>query len=103
VLFRSSVAENSKIIYIAPPTFKDDIQDPISGDRFVLVERGSVTIDPRPLLVHVNPERVHNLGVQVKDGLRKKLNLPKKTSKLSTCKHWGRSTRSVTKPRQNDY
>ena len=93
-----SVAENSKIIYIAPPTFKDDIQDPISGDRFVLVERGSVTIDPRPLLVHVNPERVHNLGVQVKDGLRKKLNLPKKTSKLSTVSIGGEAQEVLQNP-----
>lgn len=93
-----SVAENSKIIYIAPPTFKDDIQDPISGDRFVLVERGSVTIDPRPLLVHVNPERVHNLGVQIKDGLRKKLNLPKKTSKLSTVSIGGEAQEVLQNP-----
>ena len=93
-----SVAENSKIIYIAPPTFKDDIQDPISSDRFVLVERGSVTIDPRPLLVHVNPERVHNLGVQVKDGLRKKLNLPKKTSKLSTVSIGGEAQEVLQNP-----
>ena len=93
-----SVAENSKIIYIAPPTFKDDIQDPISGDRFVLVERGSVTIDPRPLLVHVNPERVHNLGIQIKDGLRKKLNLPKKTSKLSTVSIGGEAQEVLQNP-----
>lgn len=93
-----SVAENSKIIYIAPPTFKDDIQDPISSNRFVLVERGSVTIDPRPLLVHVNPERVHNLGVQVKDGLRKKLNLPKKTSKLSTVSIGGEAQEVLQNP-----
>jgi len=93
-----SVAENSKIIYIAPPTFKDDIQDPISSDRFVLIERGSVTIDPRPLLVHVNPERVHNLGVQVKDGLRKKLNLPKKTSKLSTVSIGGEAQEVLQNP-----
>ena len=93
-----SVAENSKIIYIAPPTFKDNIQDPISGDRFVLIERGSPTLDPRPLLIHVNPERVHNLGVQVKDNLRKKLNLPKKSSKLSTVSIGGESQEVLQNP-----
>ena len=93
-----SVAENSKIIYIAPPTFKDNIQDPISGDRFVIIERGSPTLDPRPLLIHVNPERVHNLGVQVKDNLRKKLNLPKKASKLSTVSIGGESQEVLQNP-----
>ena len=93
-----SVAENSKIIYIAPPTFKDNIQDPISGDRFVIIERGSPTLDPRPLLIHVNPERVHNLGVQVKDNLRKKLNLPKKSSKLSTVSIGGESQEVLQNP-----
>ena len=93
-----SVAENSKIIYIAPPTFKDNIQDPILGDRFVIIERGSPTLDPRPLLIHVNPERVHNLGVQVKDNLRKKLNLPKKSSKLSTVSIGGESQEVLQNP-----
>jgi hypothetical protein len=93
-----SVAENSKIIYIAPPTFKDSIQDPISSDRFVLIERGSLTLDPRPLLIHVNPERVHNLGVQVKDNLRKKLNLPKKTGKLSTISIGGEAQEVLQNP-----
>ena len=93
-----SVAENSKIIYIAPPTFKDNIQDPISGDRFVIIDRGSPTLDPRPLLIHVNPERVHNLGVQVKDNLRKKLNLPKKSSKLSTVSIGGESQEVLQNP-----
>ena len=93
-----SVAENSKIIYIAPPTFKDNIQDPISGDRFVIIERGSPTLDPRPLLIHVNPERVHNLGVQVKDNLRKKLNLPKKIGKLSTISIGGEAQEVLQNP-----
>ena len=57
-----SVAENSKIIYIAPPTFKD------------------------------------NLGVQVKDNLRKKLNLPKKSSKLSTVSIGGESQEVLQNP-----
>jgi hypothetical protein len=93
-----SVAENSKIIYIAPPTFKDDIQDPIQGDRFVLIERGSSILDPRPLLITVNPERVHNLGVQIKDNLRKKLNLPKKQGKLSTISINGEAQEVLQNP-----
>ena len=76
-----SVADNSKLIYIAPPKFID-IQDPIQGDRFVLIKRGQSTLDLSSY--HHNPERVHNLGIQIKDNLRKKQNLPKKTGKITT-------------------
>ena len=50
----------------------------------MLINRGSSTLDLSTLLFSVNPERVHNLGVQIKDNLRKQLNLPKKTTKTST-------------------
>ena len=76
-----SVADNSKLIYIAPPKFID-VKDPIEGDRFVLIKRGQSTLDLSSY--HHNPERVHNLGIQIKDNLRKKQNLPKKTGKVTT-------------------
>ena len=51
-----SLAENSKLIYIAPPKFVG-IQDPIAGDRFVCITRGEPTVDIVPLLKDVNPEK----------------------------------------------
>jgi hypothetical protein len=78
------VADNAKIIYLAAPTFNKDVHNPISGSRFVHVKRTSETLDLSTLLITVNPERVHNLGIQIKDNLRKKLNLPKKTTKTAT-------------------
>lgn len=76
-----SVADNSKLIYIAPPKF-EGVQDPIQGSRFVLVKRSQSTLDISSY--HHSPERVHNLGIQIKDNLRKKQNLPKKTGKVTT-------------------
>lgn len=76
-----SVADNSKLIYLAPPRFTG-VQDPIQEERFVHVKRAQATLDLSSYIN--NPERVHNLGIQIKDNLRKKQNLPKKTSKVTT-------------------
>ena len=92
------VADNSKIIYIAPPTFIGDVKDPITGPRFVKVDRGSSTLDLSALLFSVNPERVHNLGVQIKDNLRKKSNLPKKATKTTTVNIAGEAQEVLQNP-----
>lgn len=76
-----SLAENSKLVYLAPPKFVN-IKDPIPNNRFVFVKGSTPTLNLE--LNHVNPERVHNLGVQIKDGLRKKLSLPKKAERITT-------------------
>jgi len=78
------VADNSKIIYLAPPTFAKEVHNPIPGLRFIHAKRDLETLDLSTLLTTVNPERVHNVGVQIKDNLRKKLNLPKKAIKTTT-------------------
>jgi hypothetical protein len=75
-----SVADNSKLIYLAPPKFVG-VEDPIAGERFVYVKNSNATLDLSSY-IH-NPERVHNLGIQIKDNLRKKQNLPKKTGKVT--------------------
>lgn len=75
-----SVADNSKLIYIAPPKFTN-VQDPCSGSRFVKIDRGASTIDIFPLVREVNRERLSHLSIQIKNNLRKEAGLPKKTSK----------------------
>ena len=79
-----SLAENSKLIYIAPPKFIDGVQDPITGDRLCKVNRGSPTVDISQLVKDVNPEKVHNIGLQIKNGLRKKAGLSKKNERVTT-------------------
>ena len=92
-----SLADNSKLIYIAPPKFVG-IQDPITGDRFVCIPRGESTVDILPLLKDVNPEKVHNLGVQIKDGLRKKAGLTKKAERITTVNVGGEAQEVLQNP-----
>ena len=49
-----SLADNSKLIYIAPPKFIG-VEDPVTGDRFVKIDRGSPTLDISNLIRDVNP------------------------------------------------
>ena len=78
-----SLAENSKLIYIAAPKFVN-VQDPIEGDRLCAIKRGSSTVDISTLVKDVNPEKVYNVGIQIKNGLRKKAGLSKKKERITT-------------------
>ena len=78
-----SVADNSKLIYIAPPKLTG-VEDPFPDGRFVKVDRGSSTVEISTVLINVNPERVHSLGLTIKNNLRKLADLPKKNEKVST-------------------
>ena len=47
-----SLADNSKLIYIGTPKFTG-VQDPVAGDRFVKIDRGSPTLDISLSLIHI--------------------------------------------------
>ena len=55
----ASVADNSKLIFIAPPTFEDGTHDPFSSsaERIVRVSNDEETLDLAKLLNEVSPER----------------------------------------------
>jgi len=92
-----SVADNSKLIYIATPKFTG-VEDPYPEARFIKVDRGSAVLKISSSLVGVNPEKVHALGLQIKDNLRKKNNLPKRTGKLSTVNVAGETHEVLQNP-----
>ena len=92
-----SVADNSKLIYLAPPKFTG-VQDPYPDGRFVKVDRGSPTLEISSSLISVNPEKVHTLGLQIKDNLRKKNSLPKKTGKVTTVNVSGETHEVLQNP-----
>ena len=48
------------------------------------VKRGSSTVDISTLVKDVNPEKVYNVGIQIKNGLRKKAGLSKKKERITT-------------------
>ena len=78
----TSVADNSKLIYTAPPGFKD-VQDPITSSRIVRIDRGSSTVDIGTLISDVNREKIHTIETKIKDNLRSKLGLRKKAAKTT--------------------
>ena len=92
-----SVADNSKLIYLAPPKFTG-VKDPYPDNRFVKVDRRQAVLDISSSLIGVNPEKVHTLGLQIKDNLRKKSNLPKRIGKLSTVNVAGESHEVLQNP-----
>lgn len=81
-----SVADNSKLIFIAPPDYDDNKLDPFQtvDDRLVLVERNNPTVDLAPLLGEVSPEATHQAGLKFKDDLRKRNGLKPKKARLQT-------------------
>jgi len=92
-----SLADNSKLIYIGTPLF-NKVQDPVTGSRFVRIDRGSPTLDISHLMKDVNPEKVHSLSTQIKDGLRKKAGLSKKNEKITTINVNGVSEQVLQNP-----
>lgn len=84
----SSVADNSKIIFIAPPTFEDVNDDPFTDeeDRIVLVEREHWAFDLAALMNQISPQRIHEKAQVYKDKLREQLGFTKKKqrTRLST-------------------
>ena len=81
-----SVADNSKLIFIAPPDFDDTKLDPFKSpeDRIVLVENEHPAVDLVPLLNDVSPEAVFTDGIKIKDELRKKAGLKLRQAKITT-------------------
>ena len=81
-----SVADNSKIIFIAPPTFVDPNDNPFDDDkeRIVRVDRTKNTFDLAALMGQVNPEIIHQQGQTIKDKLRVQQGMGKKQIKTQT-------------------
>lgn len=68
----ASVADNSKLIFIAPPTFEDGTHDPFSSpaDRVVRVSGITETLDLASLMSNISPEVVHQKSNAHKNKLR---------------------------------
>ena len=67
-----SVADNSKLIFIAPPSFSNSNDDPFDNpeDRLVAVhveEMGTSTLDIVPYLTNASPELIHQKTVDLKN------------------------------------
>lgn len=81
-----SVADNSKLIFISPPSFEDPTQNPFVSDqdRIVRVDRANASFDLAAMMGALNPEITFQLGQGLKDELRQNGGIKKKAAKLQT-------------------
>ena len=79
----SSVADNSKIIFISPPSFEAQRQNPFATDedRVVLVERENASFDLAPLMGNISPQKCYEKSQAIKDKLREQAGFKKKPTK----------------------
>ena len=68
----TSVADNSKLIFVAPPTFEDGTHDPFGSpsERIVRVSGLSDTLDLAALMNDISPELIRQKGREFKNKLR---------------------------------
>lgn len=80
----TSVADNSKIIFISPPTFSHVRSNPFETDedRIVRVDRGQPTLDLASLMSDISPQRCHEKAQKHKDTLRDAAGFSKRQTKI---------------------
>ena len=95
-----SVADNTKLIFIAPPEFTAPGLDPFKSpaDRIVAVTKVEHDLDLAALLTNVNPEKMFSDANEVKDELRDKSGLKKRAPKLTTVSIGGENLEVITNP-----
>lgn len=95
-----SVADNSKLIFIAPPSFSEKGLDPFVSpdDRIVRVDRAETMIDLTKMLNSVHPEALTETINEKKDQLRLLRGLPKKKPKLTIVSHGDQQVEVLMNP-----
>ncbi len=81
----ASVADNSKLIFIAPPTFEDGTHDPFrsSSDRVVRVSGITNVLDLAALMGDISPEVIHQKSNEYKNKLRLQRGFKAKKERLT--------------------
>lgn len=96
----TSVADNSKLIFIAPPTFADRTLDPFqdSDQRIVLVNKGQETLDLAPLMSGISREAMFSVSRAKKDSLRDTAGMNRKKEKIQIAQVNYRNEEILTNP-----
>lgn len=96
----TSVADNSKLIFIAPPTFADKTLDPFqdSDQRIVLVNKGQETLDLAPLMSGISREAMFSVSRAKKDSLRDTAGMNRKKEKIQIAQVNYRNEEILTNP-----
>jgi len=79
-----SVADASKLIFIAPPTFADPSKDPFASadDRIVLVDKQNSRLQLANLVANLSPQQVYENSQTIKNKLRESSGLRKIAEKI---------------------
>lgn len=96
-------AENSRIIYCAPPMFGDNAVDPFNGDfnaRFIIFDKGEPTIDILQDIQSCNASVVAQKERAKRNELLKLLGLPIREHKTTSMNVDGVQQRVITNPNQ---
>ena len=95
-----SVADNSKLIFIAPPTFEDGTHDPFTDcdERIVCVSGITDTLDLGKLMSDISPEVVHQRSNEHKNKLRVKRGFNAKKERLTIATVDNKSEEILTNP-----
>ena len=94
-----TVAENSKIIYIAPPVFQSGMKNPMSDkNRIILVEKEEATIDLLPLMGGLAVEQMDHLTAEHVKRVRRAAGLPAKTARMQYVSSGGKNIEVITNP-----
>lgn len=96
----TSVADNSKLIFIAPPTFADKTLDPFQDpdQRIVLVSKGQETLDLAPLMSGISREAMFSVSRAKKDSLRDTAGMNRKKEKIQIAQVNYRNEEILTNP-----
>ncbi len=96
----TSVADNSKLIFIAPPTFEDGTHDPFSSspERIVRVSGITETLDLAKLMGNISPEVVYQKSNEHKNKLRTQRGFKAKKEKLTIATVDNKSEEILTNP-----
>jgi len=93
-----TVADNSKLIYIAPPMFQG-VANPVKDeDRILLVEKQEPTVDLLPLLDGCTTEQIDLLITKAIKALRKSSGLPAKTARMQSINNGTKVVEILTNP-----
>lgn len=95
----TSVADNSKILFIAPPTFDKPEVDPFTSpdDRIVLVKKSHDSFD-LGRMAHLSAQAMHDRSQKFKNDLRQKAGLSKKEEKIKVMQVDDRSEEVLLNP-----
>ena len=96
----TSVADNSKLIFIAPPTFEDGTHDPFSSssERIVRVSGITETLDLAKLMGNISPEVVYQKSNEHKNKLRVARGFNAKKERLTIATVDNKSEEILTNP-----